>query len=299
MPSTFCGGCKYASLPATPQTCAGACTRLRAWHTHSALFQALPYNTGVDAGTVTDTIARAKQRLAPGDPASAAIAPVATTIITTATPGGKPPEPVEDVEIAEDEDEEAGGGGGAATAAARLASDLAEVEALTALPQAEDELLYAVPMCAPYDSLSRCKFRVKLVPGSQRKGKASKQLLDLLVRSGEATPRCGLLPRGRCDVLWHCVYPVEPHTPRLFVGDVGPSPQHRCAQLRQAVEADMHGGDAWVRGAHSCVCTAMSLSMSRADGQGRVRALLHGSAAPGQVGGVGVLRAALRSVVLL
>lgn len=161
--------------------------------------QALPYNTGVDAEAVADTISRAKQRLPPGNPTPAAIAPVATTIITTATPGSKAPEPVEDVEIAEDEDEEVGGGA-AAAAAARLASHLAEVEALTALPQAEDELLYAVPMCAPYDSLSRCKFRVKLVPGSQKKGKASRHLLDLLVRSGDASARCDACPTC-CGVL--------------------------------------------------------------------------------------------------
>lgn len=162
-----------------------------ATYTTHACVQALPYNAGVDAGTVTSTIARAKERRTDPAPAPSANTPVATTIITTAAPGGKAPEPVEDVEIAEEEGEDGEGGPAAeAAAAARAASELAEVEALTALPQPEDELLYAVPMCAPYDALARCKFRVKLVPGSQRKGKASKQLLDLLVRGGDANARC-------------------------------------------------------------------------------------------------------------
>eukprot|EP00892_Ulva_mutabilis_P012379 jgi/Ulvmu1/9513/UM053_0001.1 len=155
--------------------------------------QALPYNAGVDVGTVSETIARAKQRLAPAasatagprEPAAPIAMAMAPTIITTTNPTGKAPEPVDDLEIVEEET----GEGGADAAAARMASELAEVEALTALPQAEDELLYAVPMCAPYDSLSRCKFRLKLVPGSQRKGKACKQLLELVVRSGTATAR--------------------------------------------------------------------------------------------------------------
>lgn len=160
--------------------------------------QALPYNAGVDVSTVTDTIARAKERLASGRPSGitppSAATPVATTIITTVDPSGKPPEPVEDLEIAEDDVGGAEGEDPAAAAAARAAGELAEIEALTALPQAEDELLYAVPMCAPYESLSRCKFRVKLVPGSLRKGKACKQLLDVVVRSGTASARCVASP---------------------------------------------------------------------------------------------------------
>ncbi len=38
---------------------------------------------------------------------------------------------------------------------------------------AEDILLYAVPVCGPYTAMSNYKFKVKLTPGSQKKGKGA------------------------------------------------------------------------------------------------------------------------------
>mmetsp|Transcript_41356 Transcript_41356/g.134623 ORF Transcript_41356/g.134623 Transcript_41356/m.134623 type:complete len:145 (+) Transcript_41356:83-517(+) len=48
-----------------------------------------------------------------------------------------------------------------------------------ALPAEGDSLLYAVPVCAPYSALSAYRFRVKLTPGSQKKGKAAKQAVGI------------------------------------------------------------------------------------------------------------------------
>lgn len=96
---------------------------------------------------------------------------------------------VGEVEIDDEDDER--GPDTAAAAATRMASELAEVKVLTGQPLEDDELLYAVPMCAPYDALAKCKFRVKLVPGQQKKGKAAKQALEVL----SATPAC----TARCD----------------------------------------------------------------------------------------------------
>jgi len=56
---------------------------------------------------------------------------------------------------------------------------LAQHDALTALPAEGDSLLYAVPVCAPYSALSAYRFRVKLTPGSQKKGKAAKQAVGI------------------------------------------------------------------------------------------------------------------------
>ncbi|XP_023283292.1 nuclear export mediator factor Nemf-like [Seriola lalandi dorsalis] len=42
---------------------------------------------------------------------------------------------------------------------------------LTGQPHPEDVLLFAVPVCAPYTALSNYKHKVKLTPGSQKKGK--------------------------------------------------------------------------------------------------------------------------------
>lgn len=54
-----------------------------------------------------------------------------------------------------------------------LADDasLTEIDSLTGQPHPEDILLYAVPVCAPYQALQAFKFKVKLMPGSQKKGK--------------------------------------------------------------------------------------------------------------------------------
>ncbi|KAK9797102.1 hypothetical protein WJX73_010610 [Symbiochloris irregularis] len=70
----------------------------------------------------------------------------------------------------------------------------ADRERLTALdtwtgsPHAGDVLLHALPMAAPYSALQGYKFRVKVTPGNQRKGKAARQALELLCRSQDVQP---------------------------------------------------------------------------------------------------------------
>lgn len=38
----------------------------------------------------------------------------------------------------------------------------------------EDELVHAIPVCGPYASISNCSMKVKIVPGSMKRGKAAK-----------------------------------------------------------------------------------------------------------------------------
>jgi hypothetical protein len=66
---------------------------------------------------------------------------------------------------------------------------LKELDSLTGCPQADDVLMYAVPVCGPYAALANYKFKVKLTPGTLKKGKAAKQSVELLVRGGEVLPR--------------------------------------------------------------------------------------------------------------
>uniref|UniRef100_A0A8C7QZQ3 Ribosome quality control complex subunit NEMF n=1 Tax=Oncorhynchus mykiss TaxID=8022 RepID=A0A8C7QZQ3_ONCMY len=47
------------------------------------------------------------------------------------------------------------------------------LNSLTGQPHPEDVLLFAVPVCAPYTALSNYKHKVKLTPGTQKKGKAT------------------------------------------------------------------------------------------------------------------------------
>ncbi|KAK8390645.1 hypothetical protein O3P69_010388 [Scylla paramamosain] len=65
----------------------------------------------------------------------------------TQTPAVKKEKAAQEEE--EEEDEEA----------AQVADDLAILDALTALPVAEDELLFAVPVCAPYNTMTNYKYK--------------------------------------------------------------------------------------------------------------------------------------------
>ncbi|KAH9895445.1 fibronectin-binding protein A N-terminus-domain-containing protein [Xylariomycetidae sp. FL2044] len=57
-------------------------------------------------------------------------------------------------------------------------ANLSLLDSLVGTPLPGDEILECIPICAPYAALSRCKFKVKLQPGSQKKGKAVKEILE-------------------------------------------------------------------------------------------------------------------------
>lgn len=60
-------------------------------------------------------------------------------------------------------------------------------------------LCYAVPICAPYATLAKYKFRVKLTPGTGKKGKSAKQAVEMFARMREATSREVALVRAMTD----------------------------------------------------------------------------------------------------
>ncbi|KAM9341035.1 ribosome quality control complex subunit NEMF [Symphorus nematophorus] len=60
---------------------------------------------------------------------------------------------------------------------------------LTGQPHAEDVLMFAVPVCAPYTALSNYKHKVKLTPGSQKKGKAARTAVLSFMKAKEASTR--------------------------------------------------------------------------------------------------------------
>uniref|UniRef100_A0A8D0L2F3 Ribosome quality control complex subunit NEMF n=1 Tax=Sphenodon punctatus TaxID=8508 RepID=A0A8D0L2F3_SPHPU len=45
------------------------------------------------------------------------------------------------------------------------------LDSLTGQPHGEDILLFAIPICAPYTTMTNYKYKVKLTPGTQKKGK--------------------------------------------------------------------------------------------------------------------------------
>lgn len=62
------------------------------------------------------------------------------------------------------------------------AADVDMLDSLTGQPMEEDELLFAIPVVAPYQSLQNYKFKVKLTPGTGKRGKASKMALQIFLK---------------------------------------------------------------------------------------------------------------------
>ncbi|XVF38928.1 hypothetical protein REPUB_Repub20aG0144800 [Reevesia pubescens] len=66
---------------------------------------------------------------------------------------------------------------------------LNDVDYLTGNPLPTDILLYAVPVCGPYSAVQSYKYRVKIIPGTAKRGKASKTAMDLFSHMPEASNR--------------------------------------------------------------------------------------------------------------
>ncbi|KAI8111195.1 hypothetical protein M9434_004768 [Picochlorum sp. BPE23] len=63
------------------------------------------------------------------------------------------------------------------------------LDELTGIPTPSDTILAAIPVCAPYSVASSYKYHVKLVPGTQKKGKAYRQAVDVIASKFKATPQ--------------------------------------------------------------------------------------------------------------
>ncbi|KAJ8327078.1 hypothetical protein O5D80_004502 [Batrachochytrium dendrobatidis] len=56
------------------------------------------------------------------------------------------------------------------------AIDMSFLDLLTGQPHETDNLLYAIPVCAPWTALQKYKYKVKLLPGALKRGKAAKSI---------------------------------------------------------------------------------------------------------------------------
>lgn len=63
------------------------------------------------------------------------------------------------------------------------------IDTLTEAPLPDDALLYAIPMCGPYSAFQSFKYKVKVVPGANKRGKAAKACLGLFMHDKRATQR--------------------------------------------------------------------------------------------------------------
>ena len=50
--------------------------------------------------------------------------------------------------------------------------EMSTLDTLTGQPMEEDTLLFALPFCAPYSALQKFKYKAKLLPGTQKRGKS-------------------------------------------------------------------------------------------------------------------------------
>lgn len=57
------------------------------------------------------------------------------------------------------------------------AAQLTQLDSLIGMPLPGDEILEAIPVCAPWAALSRFKYKAKMQPGQQKKGKATREIL--------------------------------------------------------------------------------------------------------------------------
>ncbi|KAG7203097.1 hypothetical protein KM043_010219 [Ampulex compressa] len=91
----------------------------------------------------------------------------------------RPPPVMQSVQIGDNIDDEDTG----------PAPEVDMLDQLTGKPVQEDELLFAVPVIAPYNTLLNYKFKVKLTPGTGKRGKAAKTALTVFLKDKEITSR--------------------------------------------------------------------------------------------------------------
>lgn len=63
------------------------------------------------------------------------------------------------------------------------------ISSLISNPNPTDNLLYAIPVCGPYTTLQGYKYKVKIIPGTTKRGKASKTALMIFLKEKTATER--------------------------------------------------------------------------------------------------------------
>jgi hypothetical protein len=63
------------------------------------------------------------------------------------------------------------------------------IDKLTGTPKNDDILLFAIPVCSPYQTLSQYKYKVKLTPGKTTRSTARKNAVNFFLKSDSCTER--------------------------------------------------------------------------------------------------------------
>merc|ERR1712225_213999 len=94
---------------------------------------------------------------------------------------------------------------------------MTSLDALVGMPFRGDEILEAIPVCAPWAAMGNYKYKVKLLPGTQKKGKAIREIMTRWV--GDMTVK-GKLDETSSDPERMWPRKVEQVTNTVFVGKV-------------------------------------------------------------------------------
>ncbi|KAG5672133.1 hypothetical protein PVAND_002287 [Polypedilum vanderplanki] len=70
-----------------------------------------------------------------------------------------------------------------------MADEVDMIDTLTGAAFDEDELLFAIPVIAPYQTLHNYKFKVKLTPGTGKRGKAAKTAVQIFLKDKSCSNR--------------------------------------------------------------------------------------------------------------
>ncbi|RCI01748.1 hypothetical protein CU098_010885, partial [Rhizopus stolonifer] len=79
-------------------------------------------------------------------------------------------------------------------------ANLSILDSITGNPLPEDIIHFAIPVCAPYPAIQKYKYKVKLTPGSLKRGKAVKQSESVFLNLSDATAREKELIKGVPDM---------------------------------------------------------------------------------------------------
>jgi hypothetical protein len=66
---------------------------------------------------------------------------------------------------------------------------LTEIDSLTGEPRDDDIILFAIPVCSPYSSMKSYKYKIKVLPGAQKRGKSAKIGMNLLAADSKAVEK--------------------------------------------------------------------------------------------------------------
>jgi len=63
--------------------------------------------------------------------------------------------------------------------------DISEIDKLTGVPSRKDALQFGIPMLAPYTTIQSYKYKVKITPGTQKRGRVQKTIKDLFMKNSK------------------------------------------------------------------------------------------------------------------